>query len=340
MARNKLKGFSIVELMIAMALTLLLGIGIFQVFSANQSTARLTQALSSVQEVGRLSGELIARDIRNTDYWGCAGDVASVHVGLNPGYDKDAYDFSNRRALSGSDNVAPGTQVDSTYEVVAGTDIIEIRSLIGGGASNDKSMPLTSSALFVDKGTSFKEGQIIAVSDCQASDVFQVTSVHTSGGKDHLNHNGGSGSPGNASNKLSKRYDKGARVMNPSYRTYFISKNADKVPRLMMRDQSGQASEVADWVEDLQFEYGVDTNSDGAVDLFANAKTIKDSTTYSFDDVLSIQATIRVASNMTDVVEKNIAYTWNGGKTLDADTDLGRLRREFTTTASIRSRLP
>ncbi|WP_368055662.1 PilW family protein, partial [Saccharospirillum sp.] len=46
------RGFSVVELMIAMALSLLLGLGIFQVFTSNQESARLTQALVEVQDTG------------------------------------------------------------------------------------------------------------------------------------------------------------------------------------------------------------------------------------------------------------------------------------------------
>ena len=79
------KGFSIVELMIAITLSLLLGIGIFQVFTSNQESARLTQALVEVQDTGRLSLDLIARDIRNAGYWGCAGGLDRVNSTIDTG---------------------------------------------------------------------------------------------------------------------------------------------------------------------------------------------------------------------------------------------------------------
>lgn len=349
MSFRRYQGFAIVELMIAMALSLLLGIGIFQVFNANQQTARMTQALSNVQEVGRLSGELIAREVRNADYWGCAGDVSKVTNNLktsDPAYDEDAYEFAGKGGVSGADNVADGTKMTTpsggSYDVVPGTDTIELRSLAGQGISINAAMPNTSASIFVDENT-ISKGDVLGISDCRASDIFQVTNTNSAGSGNKGNeviHNTGSGSPGNARKEFSQEYDVGSQVLQPVYRSFFISNNADGVPRLMMRDQSGQANELADWVEDLQIEYGIDSDGDGVADIFANAQQIADNAALEFDDVLNVEITIRVASSETAIVEEGIAYSWNGDKALDDSVDLGRLRREFTTTASVRSRLP
>ncbi len=350
MSFRRYQGFAIVELMIAMALSLLLGIGIFQVFNANQQTARMTQALSNVQEVGRLSGELIAREVRNADYWGCAGDVSQITNNLDTddeGYDEVAFDFAGMGGVSGADNVADGTKITTpsggSYDVVPGTDTIELRSLAGQGISLNAASPPTSASIFVDENT-LSVGDILAISDCRASDIFQVTRTNAAGsgnrGNEVVHNTGNTQSPGNATQVFSQEYDVGSQILQPVYRSFFISNNADGVPRLMMRDQSGQANELADWVEDLQIEYGIDSDGDGVADIFANAQQIASNAALQFVDVLNVEITIRVASSETNIVEKGIVYAWNGNEALDESVDLGRLRRVFTTTASVRSRLP
>ena len=58
------KGFSIVELMIALALGSLITLAAVQLFSTNQRTFQLQQGLTDVQEQGRFALDYISRDLR------------------------------------------------------------------------------------------------------------------------------------------------------------------------------------------------------------------------------------------------------------------------------------
>src|SRR5690606_11335097 len=80
-----------------------------------------------VQESGRIATEMVARDIRMADYWGCARTTASITDNL------DATQFSAELNPTGApgvevqDNVATGTEFGSVT-VKGGTDTLTLRS--------------------------------------------------------------------------------------------------------------------------------------------------------------------------------------------------------------------
>ncbi len=61
---SKQRGFSLVELMIALALGTLITLAAVQLFSTNQRTFQLQQGLTDVQEQGRFALDYISRDLR------------------------------------------------------------------------------------------------------------------------------------------------------------------------------------------------------------------------------------------------------------------------------------
>lgn len=63
--------WSIVELMIAMVLASLLTIGLFQIFTSNNLTFRMTESIARTQEAGRIATEILSREIRGAGYFGC-----------------------------------------------------------------------------------------------------------------------------------------------------------------------------------------------------------------------------------------------------------------------------
>ena len=61
-------GFSLVELMIGLALGALITISAVQLFSTNQRTFALQRALTEIQEQGRFTLDFIARDLRRVGF--------------------------------------------------------------------------------------------------------------------------------------------------------------------------------------------------------------------------------------------------------------------------------
>ena len=62
------KGFSLVELMIAMVLGLLLLVGVVNIFLGSNQTYRLQEAMFQMQEAGRFSISIMTRDVRDAGF--------------------------------------------------------------------------------------------------------------------------------------------------------------------------------------------------------------------------------------------------------------------------------
>lgn len=75
-----MRGFSLIELMVAMLLGLIVSAGVAAVFIGNQRTYRTTQALSEVQDGTRLAFDMMAHDIRNAQLTGCTNNNQVANV--------------------------------------------------------------------------------------------------------------------------------------------------------------------------------------------------------------------------------------------------------------------
>ncbi|BBP81424.1 MULTISPECIES: PilW family protein [Pseudomonas] len=75
------KGFSIVELMIAVLISSLLLLGVVQLFSSTSSADKTSSALARAQESGRLALEIIGGDARRAGYQGCSSAYNTTTVG-------------------------------------------------------------------------------------------------------------------------------------------------------------------------------------------------------------------------------------------------------------------
>lgn len=82
MAPRQGRGFTLVELMIAMVLGLILIGGVISVFLANKQSYRTNDALGQIQDGSRIAFELMARDIRQAGGTPC-GNTAHIANTLN-----------------------------------------------------------------------------------------------------------------------------------------------------------------------------------------------------------------------------------------------------------------
>jgi type IV pilus assembly protein PilW len=65
------RGLSLIELMIAMALGLILTLGVVQIFLGSSKTYRLSDELGKIQENSRFSQSYLQREIRMAGHFGC-----------------------------------------------------------------------------------------------------------------------------------------------------------------------------------------------------------------------------------------------------------------------------
>lgn len=129
------RGFTLIELMVAMLLGLVVIAGVGSVFLSNQRVYRTNRALSDVQDSSRVAFELLARDVRNAGLTACSnsGRISNVlNAGPNAGGTAWWADWGHAvRGYAGDDaDVAAGT---SAGDRIAGTPSVQ---LIGGDESS------------------------------------------------------------------------------------------------------------------------------------------------------------------------------------------------------------
>lgn len=198
---NKQRGFTLVELMIAMVLGLVVIGGVINIFIANREAYRIQQNLSHIMDNARISFELMARDVREAGANAC-GTSLIVNVLNNAG----ANWWSNWAqgglvGLGPTQNGGPVVFGSSVGWRVNGTEALTIRSA-GGGSAQMITQHNPTSAQFNIRGPNleFAPNDIVMVCDDQSAAIFQVTNANSSNVT--IDHNVGTGTPGNCSKGL------------------------------------------------------------------------------------------------------------------------------------------
>ncbi|MCP4331661.1 MAG: hypothetical protein GY785_03305 [Gammaproteobacteria bacterium] len=325
---NRQWGISLVEILVALVISLFLLAGIVQVYVGNKATFSFTNALAEVQENGRFALDTMSQDMRLASEWGCViprtGNPPPVGNGnINNtlttwgGYSATFHDFVDEEAIEGTNNTG-----------LNGSDTVTIRGAKPGQA-NVKSpfIAQATSSLNVTTGGRIGAGDIILVTRCgdndlvstPEADILRVTNAVTAAGTTDLTIDG---------NK-SQIFQNDASVTELQTVTYSIA-NANGQPSLF-RTEFGVAQEMVEGVEDMQILYGVDSSGDGFANQYVTSNNVAD-----FDDVVSIRIMLLLQSLSDFVTEVPQTYTFNGATGPAADR---RLRQVFTTTIALRNRI-
>lgn len=214
---HRSRGFSMIELMVAMVLGLILMAGVISVYITNKKSYGLNNALGQVQESGRFALSFLEPPIRMAGFFGCAHTPSlSVGSGTNNTFqsilNSDSAAYFDSNAIEGYEYTGTGvgdtltlsdtptytTNVanwsptfaagistsigaigSSTTPPVVGSDILVLHEAAPGGI--DLASPYTTNAdgLFVAPGaaSAMNISGIYIVTDCTASALFQVTNI-------------------------------------------------------------------------------------------------------------------------------------------------------------------
>jgi type IV pilus assembly protein PilW len=325
MNTRKQLGISLVEVLVALVISLFLLGGIIQVYVGNKATFSFTNALAEVQENGRFALDTMSQDLRLANEWGCvpfnSADTDNINNTLNSGtvagYQAALHDFVGEEGIEGVNNTANGT------------DSITIRGSKPGQA-NVKSPFIASgtATLNTTTGSRIGAGDIVLVTRCGANDLLieteadllRVTSATSDAVKTVLTFSG---------NK-SQQFENDATVIELQTVTYTVAAGASGQPSLW-RSEFGVDVELVEGVDDMQILYGVDNNSDEFANQYVTANNVAD-----FDDVVSVRIMLLLRSLDDFVIEAPQVYTYNGTTTTAGDR---RLRQVFTTTVALRNRI-
>ncbi|QUN04913.1 PilW family protein [Shewanella yunxiaonensis] len=156
-----ISGFSLVELMVAMVISLFLTLGVFAMFSMSATNVTTTGQYNQLQENGRIALAIMAPDIEQTAFFGdftgsdfvqsnttitgaISGDC--IGPGTNDATLPDITSTSHFRLIWGYEVLSGGQSVDCVTNAMEGTDVIQLKRLMGpAGATNGFRVATTSS---------------------------------------------------------------------------------------------------------------------------------------------------------------------------------------------------
>ena len=350
----KQRGLSLIELMIAITLGLILMAGVVQIFLSSQTVFHTQQAMSRIQENGRLGVEFIAKDIRMAGYMGCLNDPTAISNTLN-----SSNQFAYRMNIGIEGYTAPlvGSEAGMTLSPspIAGTDILVVRSAAGAGApvtqinnANQIFARDTGSVAGACTGGSASysgicTNDIVIVADCFKGRVFQATNIASAGGELTIAHAAGS-SPGNAMTSwgggtLDMEFTTGADVLPVSHIVYFIATSpSTQQPSLYQNINGHTTLELLSGVEDMHLTYSRRATPDN----YQTAATIGSAAWSSTDNpVVSVRVQLLVRSLEDNVLEEPQVFVFpEGTDARSPDPVDRRMRQVFTNTVGIRGRLP
>jgi type IV pilus assembly protein PilW len=357
---NRQRGFTLVELMVAITLGLLLVAATASVYLGSRSSYLGTTGAADLDDGARFSADFLGRALRGTGFIGCtannshAGATTGALITVSGTLSGASNDFGN--ALSGYEASGTGTAGSVTISTTTGTGTWapalanDVPTAIGGSdilvvhnTAQTTPVPLpngfnagaTSVAITpVNGGASIFANQVLAVSDCSKATVFQAQSF-------------AGNSIGTSSTAFTVDYGSGAMIYQPTTSIYYIAPGADHDAALWRyryndpEDGPTQAQpmsniELVPDVENMQILYGYDPGQTLSVTQYTTADNIAD-----FNAVESVQIGLLVASPLNAVSTPAAAPSYQIlGTTVTAAAADSRLRRVYTFTVALRDQLP
>lgn len=355
------RGFSLIELMIAMVLGLLLSTGIFTVFSGNKQSSDLNTTMADMQENARFALNQLSSDIRMSGFQGCKdinrGSANILAIGAPT---------NNLELTSATGSVvtsptvwspAPPIGLARLGNVIPGTHALTLQfgseatfplaESVGGDVPN-RSDPILvdTTAGISSEPFNIQSGEFAIIGNCVGADLIKVTSA--AGGS--VSHTNGD----NISNSLTYDYfaDRNTKLMRFNSNIYFVgdtgSTNAsgDMITGLYQQklpyEDSNPPVLMISGVENMRILFGARTGTDTFSFLTPDDPTLRP------QDIETIRIGLLMVSEdpVNDQLDER-TYTLAGQPIIAASggsTDAGthpsdqRYRQAFNTTVKIRNR--
>lgn len=346
MSRANVRGFSLIELMVAMTLSFVLLGGAIAVFSSTRTTYETTDRLSRIQESGRFALDSMVRDLRATGFIGCS-QLAQFRSTLNSA---NTLLWNFARPVEGFDGQAsawvPASGADATLlsslTPIPDTDILVVRIPRPGAdiARLAARMAATNDPVTVEAAlqSMFNVGDIVMINDCTERAVFQVTSMN---GNQLQHATSGSTIPGNADADLRYAYGDttfqgGAEAIPVQTAIYYLARRSDapagSPPSLWRRMGGSAAEELVEGVENMQLAFG---QTSGNLVSYRKADAITDwNAVVSVDIALLVRSQSQYGTDRDQTTYDLISPTL--GTRVPAPNDR-HLRQVFATTVSLRN---
>lgn len=262
-SRRRIRGFSLVELMISLALGSVVTVGVIQLFTANSESYNLLQGQSRMQESARFAMNFLGDAARSARYTGCFSSTDDMHTTLNPSFVPYSYDLRSGvqgynssvglsawspslttlpRSEDGTDynvytyagqpaDLENGNGID-TEAVTDGTDVLTLRNMSTEDFRLVADLPTSTEPVVV--GATIAEmglavDNLAVIHDCEKATIFRITSLAESSGQTTIGHD--LADTDNFRNTLEKlalvnTYQDDAAISRIESNTFFIAEGA------------------------------------------------------------------------------------------------------------------
>lgn len=311
------KGFSLVELLVAMVLSIVLLAGVIELYLNSKQTYNMQEGLSRLQENSRFAVDRLYKAISAGGFLGCLSSDGAVVNTLTD--QSGSYNFSS--PVTGTDNSG-----------VLGTDTLIISRAVPGLAvpvislMNDQT-----SVLRVDNANAnfseLKQFDVVTVSDCARAATFMITNslAAAPGNAGEIQHDtgvvatsGGNLGQSNSTTDLETMFganNASQAVIMPIQRTSYSIRNSAAgactaaTPGFCALFEND--NELVEGVQDFQVLYGEDAGTDGEADVYRIAPNVIDwNRVVSIRVSLSVNTVERVQGQANGIVSPDSTRTY------------------------------
>jgi type IV pilus assembly protein PilW len=366
------RGLSLVELLVAMALGLIVVLGIASVYLFTKSAFSRQSQISTLQQSVRTAFEYLGSDARMVGHRGCAtgnesafrSDLSTAALATNFGLGIEGYEYTNATAGEytltadaptdittagswASNTLAPGSIAtlpiaDLGNALSPGSDVLVIRTVIG--------KPLRLSENTDAAGTSMKI-ETVAGGKCSDGTTDKVSGFCN--GSYGLVASCGGARAFQLSATLTMGAPLGSYQVFPSASSevfplqtiaYYIKQSSSGTTTSLYRrvfsgdPAGGVEQELLEDVESLQVLYGRDTTlpeADGTVDVYSTAQNVTD-----WNRVVTVRMGLLIRSASPLPADTKLAASAPlNGVTVTYPANSRYDRRVFTTTVALRNKI-
>lgn len=312
-------GFSLVELMVAMALSMVLLLGVVSIYTNSKQTYNTQEGLSRLQENARFAMGRITREIAAAGFMGCLESSRSVN--------NQAVIRNTLTNQAGTNNLAvPVLGVEGG----ANPDTITVNRANGATAVPVVNpMVNSTSNVTLDAGhpsyADIAQFDTVVIADCSRAVSFMVTNAPGNNGV--IQHAMGVAHPTTGQINATTDFEWEFGSSNNSLATMMIvSGNAYSIGTSNRGTNAGgncsaatpgycalleNGQELVEGVQDMQITYGVDNDGDTEVDQYFTATNVANwSQVVSVSLTLVINEVERVQGANTGVTDPLLARTY------------------------------
>jgi len=364
-ALNKLKGFTLVELMVSIVISSIIMLGVVSLYSSSRKGQKTNESLARIQENLRFAANMISKDTRMAGYAGCrSSSVTNVLDDTTGVYNFEQHITGFEGGVSTFPSEFPATGT-SAGDRVANTDAIAIIRVSSTGckitAHNTFSAKITLDAA----ACGIEADEVLSITDCSQTSIFRVTGP--SNPDAHIVHN--TGAVGNGPENCSKflgpnatpgtgtgctgtftsySFNEDARVYKYIMHAYYIGvSTSGQTKSLYIVDLDKgvtSATELVEGIENFQITYGFDSDDDDFPERFIKANQItvagnSAATKANWKKVVAVKFGMLLTSiNDVKSVDAATAKPYTLVDTTITPTADKKLRFAYNTTVKIRNK--